>query len=97
VLRVVDLAEVEHLALENTLLVDAVVLDDAPVAVHLAVFEALLGAQEHAAESSRLCSCASRTKVGTTGENRAFAEGACRSVNRLRPPPAPKIARARVE
>ena len=97
VLRVVDLAKVEHLALEHTLLVDAVAFDDAPVAVHLAVFDALLGAQKHARESLRAPCPPSRTKVGTTGENRAFAGGTCRSVNRLRPAPNPKIAGARVE
>ncbi len=47
-LRVVDLAEIEHLTLYHPALAGSAILDDAPVAVLFAVFAAGLGAQEHA-------------------------------------------------
>ena len=46
-LAVVDLAEVEHLALHDPAIGRAAVFDDTPVAVILAVFAAVLVAQEH--------------------------------------------------
>jgi hypothetical protein len=46
-LRGVDLAEIQHVSLNNTPAADALVLDKAPGAVLLAVLPANLGAQEH--------------------------------------------------
>jgi hypothetical protein len=47
-LRIVDLPEVEHLVLHYTPVGDAAVLNDTPVPVLLAVFEAVFRAQKHA-------------------------------------------------
>jgi len=47
-LRIVDLAEVEHLALHHTPIGNAPILDDAPVTMLLAVLEAIFRTQEHA-------------------------------------------------
>ena len=47
-LAVVDLAEIEKLALDHTAATDPGALDDTPVAVLLAVLESLLAAHEHA-------------------------------------------------
>ena len=52
-LAVVDLAEVQHLALHHPAVRAAAVLHHAPVAVLLAVLEASLGAQEHGPEACR--------------------------------------------
>jgi hypothetical protein len=46
-LRVVDLAQMQHMLLDDASACDAFVLDDAPVAMPLAVLDANLVAQEH--------------------------------------------------
>ena len=46
-LPVVDLAQVEHVTLDDAITGTALVLDDAPVAVRLAVFDPRLAAQKH--------------------------------------------------
>jgi hypothetical protein len=46
-LAVVDLAEIQHRPLHHLAAGAALALDDAPIAMLLAVFEASVGAQEH--------------------------------------------------
>jgi hypothetical protein len=47
-LAVVDLAEVQHLALHHSAAATALVLDNIPIAMLFAVFEAPIESQEHA-------------------------------------------------
>src|SRR5215216_3140973 len=47
-LAIVDLAEVENLALHHSTAGPALALDDIPIAMFLAVFEASVESQEHA-------------------------------------------------
>jgi hypothetical protein len=48
-LAVIDLAKIEHMLLRDAAAGDAVILDDAPVAMFFAVLDALGHSQEHAA------------------------------------------------
>ena len=48
-LAVVDLAKIEHMFLRHAAATEAVILNDAPIAVLFAVFDALGHSQEHAA------------------------------------------------
>jgi hypothetical protein len=48
VLRVIDLPEIKYLALYNAITLATAILNDAPVAVLLTVFETSRGAQKHA-------------------------------------------------
>ena len=47
-LHIVNLTQLEHLALNNAIAPAATVLNDTPIAVLLTVFEAFGGAQKHA-------------------------------------------------
>jgi hypothetical protein len=46
--HIINLTQLEHLALNNAIAPAATVLDDTPIAVFLAVFEAFGGAQKQA-------------------------------------------------
>jgi hypothetical protein len=48
-LTVVDFAEIEHLPLDNAVVRNALVLDNAPVSMFFAVFESALGPEKHGA------------------------------------------------
>jgi hypothetical protein len=76
-LRIVDLPEVEHLALHHTPVGDATVLDDAPATVLLAVLETIFRAQEHA---------------DSIGENPQPSNGPGRHYTRFRKPAVNQIS-----
>jgi hypothetical protein len=68
-LRVVDLAEIQQRTLQNAVIRRAIALDNAPVAMLLAILEPLIGAQEHGAESLRAQPARSSTQLSTTPRN----------------------------
>src|SRR5208337_1516638 len=88
-LAVVDFAEIEHLALHHLAAGAALTLDNAPVAVLLAVLEASIRAQIHRETNLRQTIPLKRYLVSTTGEfrNRIVEP------TRFSPPPNPKIHR----
>src|SRR5271166_3458153 len=88
-LAVVDLAEIKHLPLHHLAAGAALALDNAPVAVLLAVLEASIRAQIHGETNLRQTIPRKRYLVSTTGEfrNRIVEP------TRFSPPPNPKIHR----
>src|SRR5208337_1232511 len=88
-LAVVDLAEIKHLPLHHLAAGAALALDNAPVAVLLAVLEASIRAQIHGETNLRQTIPLKRYLVSTTGEfrNRIVEP------TRFSPPPNPKIHR----
>ena len=87
-LAVVDLAEIKHLPLHHLAAGAALALDNAPVAVLLAVLEASIRAQIHGEANLRQTIPLKRYLVSTTGEFRNLIV----DPTRFSPPPNPKCA-----
>jgi hypothetical protein len=68
VLSVIDLPEIKHLALYNAITLTTAILNDAPVAVLLTVFETSRGAQKHAGSVTK----PTKTSIGQVFTTRAF-------------------------
>ena len=81
-LAIVNLAKIQHLALYNAIPLAPPILDDAPVAVFLAVLAADLGSQKHVPSLS-IYAGRSRGKVGTTSGFGEFSTVATREINQL--------------
>src|SRR5271169_3102057 len=88
-LTVVDFAEIEHLPLHHLAAGAALALDNAPVAVLLAVLEASIRAQIHGETNLRQTIRLKRYLVSTTGEFRNLIV----EPTRFSPPPNPKNRR----
>ena len=73
---------IQHLALYNAIPLAPPILDDAPVAVFLAVLAAGLGSQKHVPSVS-IYAGRSRGKVGTTSGFGGFSTVATREINQL--------------
>src|SRR5215467_6222900 len=85
-LAVIDLAEIQHLPLDHLATGAALVLDDIPIAMLFAVFEASIVSQEHDADDARLIRVTEkRCKVYTTRNLRLAAVDPTRVFRLARP------------
>src|SRR5208337_2371039 len=88
-LAVVDLAQIEHLALHRLAAGAALALDNAPVPMLLAVLETPIRSQIHGDLSLRQTGLLKRYLVSTTGE----FQSPLIEPTRVFPPPGPKLRR----